>query len=194
MFSPQQAAFGFPGVTAALSHQHPPAAVRYGIPGIGPAMALTAPAVPALWNVTPSNYNTSYVIPYRGADLGALSSEFLRSFRFGIIDNALLVAMTLAGVSLEDKIAKAVGVKGYGALLGATIGNAISDGVAGLPEGKSAALGVTAGALLPALPIFAAMLMKKKIKGTTHKVLLASSVALLALAFLGKRMGSGASA
>ena len=189
MFTPQQG-FGFPGV-AAVSHQHPPAAVRYGMPGIGPAMALTAPAVPALWNGKPSNYNPNYVVPYQGVDLGALTPDFVKYARFGIIDNALLVAMTLAGVSLEDKIAKMVGVKGYGALLGAVIGNAVSDGVAGLPEGKSAALGVTAGALLPALPIFIAMGMKKKVKGTTHKALLASSVALLALAFLGKRMGGG---
>lgn len=183
--------YGFPGVPA--SHQHPPTPVRYGAAAVLPAMQLTAAAVPALWNPGgPADYTQAYTVPYQGVDLG-MAPDFIKYARFGIIDNALLVAMTLAGVSLEDKIAKAVGVKGYGALLGATIGNAISDGVAGLPEGRNAALGVTAGALLPALPIFVAMLLKKKIKGTTHKALLASSVALLALAFLGKR-GGGASA
>ena len=189
-------AYGFPGMMPMPTADARP--VRYGqhdpSPAMGagmPGMALMAPAVPALWNGRPSNYNPSYVVPYQGASLGALAPDFIKYARFGIIDNALLVAMTLAGVSLEDKIAKAVGVKGYGALLGAVIGNAVSDGVAGLPEGKSAALGVSVGAMLPAIPIFVAMAMKKKVKGNTHKALLASSVALLALAFLGKRVGGG---
>ena len=145
-----------------------------GFYGASPAyLPLTKKATPALWNGA-----TSY-----GESIGVSFA------RFGIIDNALLVAMTLAGVSLEDRIAKLVGVKGYGAIVGAALGNAISDGVAALPEGRQAALGVTLGALLPVAPLAIAMGMKKPLKGNTSKALLASSVALLALAFIAKKKG-----
>jgi len=184
--------YGFPGLLEArapLDYR----AVRYGAPtmgqsGIGPFApgGLTSAAVPALWNGRPSNYNANYVV-HSGGALGGLSPDFIRFARFGIVDNALLVGMMLAGVSFEDKIAKKIGASGYGPVLGATIASAISDGVAGLSEGRSAALGVTAGALLPVLPIVVAMLAKKPLKGNTQKALLASSVALLALAFVGKR-------
>jgi hypothetical protein len=116
-------------------------------------------------------------------------STLLKSARFGLIDNALLVAMTLAGVSMEDRIAKLVGVKGYGAIVGAAVGNAISDGVAGYAESPKAALGVTLGALLPVVPLAIAMGMKKPLKGNTHKAVLGASIGLLALAFLRKRGG-----
>ena len=116
------------------------------------------------------------------------NEDFTRNFQFGIIDNGLLVAMTLAGVSLEDRIADAVGVSGYGAIMGATIGNAVSDGVAALPQGYKAAAGVTLGCLLPVLPLAGAMVMKKEIKGTTRNVLLGTSAALLAFAFLSKKL------
>ena len=185
--------YGFPGLLEArapLDYR----VVRYGAPtmgqsGIGPFApgGLTSAAVPALWNGRPSNYNANYVVPYRGASLGAFAPDFIRFARFGIVDNALLVGMMLAGVSFEDKIAKKIGASGYGPVLGAAIASAISDGVAGLSEGRSAALGVTAGALLPVLPIVVAMLAKKPLKGSTQKALLASSVALLALVFVGKR-------
>lgn len=118
--------------------------------------------------------------------------SFQKNLQFGIIDNGLLVAMTLAGVSLEDQIAKAVGVKGYGAIMGAAVGNAISDGVAALPQGYKAAAGVTLGCLLPVAPLAVAMFMGKEIKGNTRNVLLGSSAALLGYAFLSKRMKSGA--
>ena len=114
--------------------------------------------------------------------------EFSRNFQFGIIDNGLLVAFTLAGVSLEDKIAESVGVKGYGALMGAAIGNAVSDGAAALPQGAKAVAGVVAGCLAPVIPVAAAMAMKKEVKGTTRNVLLASSAALLLYAFTSKKL------
>ena len=46
-----------------------------------------------------------------------------------------------------------MGVPGYGVLVGATVGNAVSDGLAGIPEGKAAALGYFAGAMLPVLAL-----------------------------------------
>ena len=114
--------------------------------------------------------------------------DFQRNLQFGIIDNGLLVAMTLAGVSLEDAIADKVGVKGYGAIMGAAVGNAVSDGVAALPQGYKAAAGVTLGCLLPVVPLAVAMVMGKEIKGTTRNVLVGSSAVLLAFAFLSKKL------
>lgn len=118
--------------------------------------------------------------------------EFARNVQFGLIDNGLLVAMALAGISLEDYIAKKVGVPGYGVLLGATLGNAVSDGVAALPQGTKAAGGVTLGALIPVIPLGIAVAMKKPPKGTTKNVLLGASAAMLAFAFLSKRLKKSA--
>lgn len=163
--------YGMPGVFPMRSHQHPPP----GIDGLGAHRAmypLAPPSTPALW----------------GAPYG--ESTAMEFGRFGLIDNALLVAMTLAGVSLEDRIAKAVGVAGYGAIVGAAVGNAISDGVAAIPSGRKAAVSVTLGALVPVLPLAVAMAMKRPLRGNTQKALLASSVGLLALAFLRKRESS----
>ena len=72
--------------------------------------------------------------------------------------------------------------------MGAAIGNAVSDGVAALPQGYKAAAGVTLGCLLPVVPLGIAMAMGKEIKGTTRNVLLASSAGLLGYAFLSKKM------
>jgi len=124
----------------------------------------------------------------------AQDDSFQKNLQFGIIDNGLLVAMTLAGLSLEDQIADAVGVKGYGAIMGATIGNAVSDGVAALPQGLKAAAGVTAGCLLPVAPLAIAMFMGKEVKGQTRNVLFASSAALLAYAFLSPKLKGAAQA
>lgn len=118
--------------------------------------------------------------------------DFARNFQFGIIDNGMLVAMSLMGLSLEDYIAEKVGTKGYGVLLGATIGNAVSDGVAAYPQGMKAAAGVTAGALLPVVPLGIALALKKQPKGMTKNVLLASSAAMLAFAFFGKKLRQSA--
>ena len=128
--------------------------------------------------------------PVGRAPIGGLIDhpDFQRNFQFGIIDNGLLVLFTLLGFSLEDKIAAKVGVRGYGPIMGATIGNAISDGVAAVPQGTHAAFGVTAGALAPVIPFAVAMAMKKEVTGTTRHLLVGSSAALLLYAFTSKRM------
>jgi len=150
----------------------------------------------------PSGYQqTGYNVPtpaWGGEDMAGFREDYLeddsfqKNLQFGIIDNGLLIAMTLAGVSLEDQIADAVGVSGYGAIMGAAVGNAVSDGVAALPQGMKAAAGVTAGCLLPVIPLGIAMFMGKEIKGTTRNVLLGSSVALLGYAFLSKKLKAAA--
>lgn len=114
--------------------------------------------------------------------------DFQRNFQFGIIDNGMLVLFTLLGFSLEDKIAAKIGVKGYGPIMGATVGNALSDGIAGLPQGRVAATAVTLGALAPVVPFAIAMGMKKGISGTTQNVLLGSSAFLLLYAFTSGKM------
>lgn len=118
---------------------------------------------------------------------GAMGDVFARTLRFAVIDNGILVLSAIAGYSLDDKIAKVVGVKGYGALIGASVGNAISDGVAGLPEGKEAAKGYFMGAMLPVVPILAAVAYQKKKGGKeidrdTKLVLGGLSVIMLAWA------------
>jgi hypothetical protein len=114
--------------------------------------------------------------------------SFSRNFQFGIIENSVVVASTLLGAGLEKQIASVTNVKGYGAVMGATVGNAISNGIAAYPQGTKAVAGITLGALVPVVPLLAAMLMKKEIKGTTQKVLLGSSVALLVYGFASKTL------
>ena len=138
------------------------------------------------------NYPGAYAGPedddYDGVDEWLDDEEFARNLQFGLIDNGLLVAMALAGISLEEYIAAKVGVPGYGVLLGATIGNALSDGVAALPQGYKAASGVTLGALIPVIPLGVAVAMKKPPTGMTKNVPLGTSAALLAFAFLSKKL------
>ena len=76
--------------------------------------------------------------------------QVLKMMRFGVVDNGLLVIMMMAGVNLDEWIGEKLRVpRGWGPLIGACIGNVLSDGVAGLADGWRDALGVTAGALLP---------------------------------------------
>lgn len=147
------------------------------------------------------------VEPRSGAEWGQVDSEtsvpsdpsppptdtkgdFKKFFKFGLVDNGLLILMTVAGVGFDDKIAKALDVPpGWGPLIGASVGNAISDGVAGMADGPKAAAGVALGAALPIVPIFlAANVMKKKPKDKTAQILLmASSAAMVAWAYRKKR-------
>ena len=48
--------------------------------------------------------------------------NFMRYFRFGMIDNGLLVLSLIAGLSLDNFIASRIGVRGYGPLVGAVVG------------------------------------------------------------------------
>lgn len=139
-------------------------------PGQQPGMVATPPSVFPL-----NGFQTS--------GLGELHPESKRWARFGVIDNGVLALSALAGFSLDDIIAKKVGVKGWGALVGALVGNAISDGVAAAPEGGRAATAVTIGALLPIIPVAIAMKMGKAPKGKTAWAVGAASVVLLALSF-----------
>jgi hypothetical protein len=76
-------------------------------------------------------------------------------FMFGVIDNAILLLCLVAGTEIQDylPVPERFRCKAVGAALGALVGNAISDGFAGLTQGLVPALEVTAGCLVvvPAL-------------------------------------------
>lgn len=78
-------------------------------------------------------------------------------FLFGVIDNGVLLLCMVFGCQIEDylPIPKRFRSKASGAAIGALVGNAISDFVAGLPQGIDFALQVGAGCLvvLVALPL-----------------------------------------
>ncbi len=116
-------------------------------------------------------------------------TEFNKFFKFGVVDNGLLIIMTALGVGMDAWIAKTLKVpKGWGPVMGASLGNALSDGVAGLADGTGPALGVTLGALLPVVPVFIASNVMKRSPDdkTAQYLLLGSSAAMVLWAFLKK--------
>ena len=118
--------------------------------------------------------------------IGGKSAEFWKFFKFGIVDNGLLVLMTCAGVGLDDLIAKWLRTpKGWGALIGACVGNSISDGIAGMADGRAAAIGVALGALLPVLPVMiSASVFKQRADNKQNQlVLMAVSALMVAASF-----------
>lgn len=96
------------------------------------------------------------------------NKSFIRYFRFGMIDNGLLLVSLLAGLSIDNFIATKIGVRGYGPLIGAVVGNSISDGIAAAPEGRKAAIGALAGSFTPCIPpiisLFLRVPLEKKAK------------------------------
>ncbi len=131
---------------------------------VSPPGGLPGPIYPGPgWHRGPA---VSYTPGYGGIIPDSEASEFAKMFKFGVVDNGILVLTTLAGVGLDAKIAKALNApRGWGPLIGATIGNALSDGVAAMtdPDAKiGATLGVMTGALAPVVPIFVAATMLKK--------------------------------
>ena len=76
---------------------------------------------------------------------------------FGIIDNGVLLLCLLVGLDLDQyiPIPRRYRSKAAGAAIGALVGNAISDGLAGLSQGIGPAIEVTVGclAVLVLLPV-----------------------------------------
>jgi len=105
-------------------------------------------------------------------------------FRFGVVDSSLLMISLLAGVSIDAVIARRIGARGYGPVIGAGLGNAASDFIAGLPEGKWASLGVGTGALLPMIPLVTAMAFRMELSGRTSYIVGGSSAILCAGTFI----------
>lgn len=165
-----------------------------GVPGVDPQGWIYGYS-PAAYAGHYPGHTQSYASPeeYEDADLSGFDDlfddeDFSRNFEFGVIDNGLLLAMALAGLSLEDYIKSKTGVSGYGVVLGASLGNAISGGVAALPQGMKAAGGVTLGALVPVIPVGIALALKKPPEGFTKNLLLGTSAGLLIGTFFVSRM------
>ena len=113
--------------------------------------------------------------------------DFNKFLKFGVVDNGILVISTLAGGGMDAYIAKTLKVpRGWGPVMGAIVGNAISDGVAGMADGMVPAAGVTVGALLPVIPVFlaASAAQRSPDDKTTQYALMGISGALVAWAFL----------
>ena len=106
--------------------------------------------------------------------------NFIRFMRFGIADQAILMLCLLGGFSVDAIIARRIGVAGYGTIVGASIGNVFADGLAGLPsDGLPAALGVTAGCLLPIIPLLTVLMLKRPLNRGSQLFVGGSAVALL---------------
>ena len=125
-----------------------------------------------------------------GADGGAVS-EIGEYVRFGIVDNGLLVIFALAGTAGDKWIAEKLNTpRGWGPVIGAGVGNAVSDFAAGVAaDGWKPAIGVTIGCLLPLVPVFiAANVMKKKPEDKmTRNMLMGLSGAMVLGAFLKRK-------
>eukprot|EP01080_Neovahlkampfia_damariscottae_P008077 gene8077-12538_t len=109
--------------------------------------------------------------------------SFKRFLRFGTIDGSLLLLSIMAGVSFDHLIAKRIGIKGYGPLMGAIGGNAISDTAAALPEGTYAAAGALTGSMLPGIPPVLAMFAKKPVNNKLKFITGATCASLVLLSF-----------
>lgn len=136
--------------------------------------------------INPPPIHTGKLQPLTGVDevpalpAVATSREWVR---FGVIDNSVIVVSALAGISLDKAIAQRVGTKGYGPLVGALVGNAIGDTIAALSQGVRPAASVFAGAMLPVIPVAAAIYLKKPLKGSTAVAVGTATALLLAFAY-----------
>lgn len=79
----------------------------------------------------------------------------LEMVAFGLVDNGILLLCMAFGLEIDRFIPLPPTMRSAAAraVLGAVIGNALSDGVAGLPGGYQAAVSVTVGCLLPLLGV-----------------------------------------
>jgi hypothetical protein len=170
---------------------------------VTPPSGLPGPIYPGTWpghawRVGPAVHYTGNPMKFAGGQspvmgygaLPTMSGDFGKFFKFGVVDNGLLILMTALGVGMDKWIAEKLKVsRGWGPIMGASVGNAISDGVAGLAEGTGPALGVSLGALLPVVPVFiASNVMKKSPEDkATQYLLLGSSAAMVLWAFLAKK-------
>jgi hypothetical protein len=88
--------------------------------------------------------------------------NYSRFTRFGLIDQSLLIVGFGLGFKIDKLITKRIGVVGLGPILGAALSNMIGDCAASLPEGRHAVLGILTGAMIPMLPLFGALLLRRQ--------------------------------
>lgn len=127
--------------------------------------------------------------PYSGTTKEFFDEDFVKFFKFGVVDNGILIILTALGVGMDEWIAKTLRVpKGWGPIIGATVGNAVSDGAAGLADGVKPAVGVFLGCMLPVVPVFVASALMKKDPNekAAQYMLMGSSALMVAWAYKSK--------
>eukprot|EP01124_Arcella_intermedia_P023613 TRINITY_DN3785_c0_g1_i1.p1 TRINITY_DN3785_c0_g1~~TRINITY_DN3785_c0_g1_i1.p1 ORF type:complete len:175 (-),score=26.70 TRINITY_DN3785_c0_g1_i1:68-592(-) len=99
------------------------------------------------------------------------NENFSRFFRFGAVDQNVLLLGILTGVKIDSFIHRKFGVVGFGPIIGAGASNWIADSIATFPEGVHATAGITLGTLLPLVPIGVYMALRKNIEPKPPKLL-----------------------
>lgn len=116
-----------------------------------------------------------------------MDDESQEDFVSGLVDTSLLLVSALAGSLLDPMLEKKLGVRGYGLILGATIGNAISCSLGASNEG-SKSMGMTfLGSLVPIVPVTIGLALKKELTGTTRNVLFGTSLLSLGYGIAARR-------
>ncbi len=113
------------------------------------------------------------------------NSEFYDSVQQG----SVLVGFALIGQVADQWLKERTGAAGYGPILGAAAGNVINTVVAASDGGAKASAKALGGAILPILPLVAAVGLKKEISGGTRIALLLSSAGLLGASLYMKKQG-----
>jgi hypothetical protein len=120
------------------------------------------------------------------------------SFTNGMLGGSAIILGTLLGFVFDQRISnyivgasvtgknKGVGsshadTAGYGPLLGAALGAAAHSWMSGKTHGRRVAVGMTAGTLVPAIPIVAAIGMRKNLKGPWPMLIGGLSAAILVM-------------
>lgn len=93
----------------------------------------------------------------------------------------------MIGQVADQWLKERTGAAGYGPILGAATGNAVNTVIAASDSGAKASAKALGGAVLPILPLVAAVGLKKEISGGTRIALLLSSAGLLAASLYMKR-------
>jgi hypothetical protein len=211
---PESPAFQMPPLETRSGPAPSYASGQQGVQPVTPPPGLPGPIYPGTWNghswhVGPSVHYTGKPDQFSGGQSpmsmyggfgnpeGVTGGDFWKMFKFGVVDNAMLVAMAVLGANYDEQITKAMGVgPGWGPVFGAGVGNALSDGAAALTDRKGgfgeamkAVAGVTAGCLLPVIPVYVvAKLMKKSPKDKMGTNILVGTSALLFIwAFTSKK-------
>lgn len=172
-----------------------PTSYVYGSPGmafVGPDDYAGPAHMPAEGYGYPAGYVDGYADDYAD-DYGAPEEPpgpFQVGAYQGLTDGGLLLAMALVGAAFDPLIERKTGARGFGAVIGATVGNAVTTGIsAGSASSVSSGFGVMVGGLLPLLPVAVAVGMGKEITGTTRNVLLGTSALAVAIGYLASKQG-----
>ena len=120
-----------------------------------------------------------------GDDYGA--PEEGEAFYDYVQQGSVLVGFALLGQVADQWLKERTGASGYGPILGAATGNAVNSVIMASDGGAKAGMKALGGAIVPILPLVAAVGLKKEISGGTRIALLLSSAGLLGASLYMKR-------